>query len=303
MAKTKCSARLVIGLLGMVVFSGCATSLPMTEVPTADPPPDEISVAADGSGDYSTLKEAVAAAQPRATISLGPGQYRLIAGLEIDTPLKLIGAGMDETEIVSDAPDHVIHFTGPGSFAAEGITFRHDGRQVADVVVIEQGTADFRACRFTGAVYQEGKGNTAGLRFRGSSRGTVEDSVMSDNDNSGILVEERAQPELQRNVCSNNAMVGIGYMDLAHGVVSENECTGNAIGIAVAVEARPTLERNKCNDNAYGIAYLENAGGESYANECLRNEIGIVIASSSTVQLGDNDCRDNSKDDIRDARE
>jgi parallel beta-helix repeat protein len=294
---------LLIGLFCMIVVSACGTSQAVTETPKIDPPSGEIQVAVDGSGDYATLEMAVAAAEPGAMITLGPGEYRLITGLEIDTSMTLIGAGMDATEIVSGAPGYVINFLGSGSFAAEGITFRHDGKQVADVVVIDRGRGDFSKCRFTGAVYEEGKGNRAGLRFRGSSRGTVEDSVVSENDNSGILVEQQAQPELRRNTCSNNVMVGIGYVDLARGLASENECTGNAIGIGLTMEARPTLERNRCNDNDYGIAYLENSGGESYGNECLRNQIGIAVGGSSTVQLGDNDCRDNSEEDIRDSRE
>jgi parallel beta-helix repeat protein len=287
----------------MVVLSACGSSVSVTEAPTVDPPRDDIFVAVDGSGDYATLEVAVAAAQQLATITLGPGEYRLIMGLEIDKSLTLRGAGMDETEIVSGAPGRVIEFTGSGSITAEGITFRHDGGQAADVVVIDQGRGDFSECRFTGAVYEEGEGNRAGLRYKGSSRGMVEDCVVSENDNTGILVEQQAQPELRGNVCSNNVAVGIGYMDLAQGVARENECTGNAIGIAVAVEARPTLEMNKCNDNDYGIAYLENGGGKSSGNECLRNKIGIAVGPSSTVQLGDNDCHDNSEADIRDSRE
>jgi parallel beta-helix repeat protein len=202
----------------------------------------------DGSGDYATL-EAVAAAAPRATITLGPGIYRLIHGLEIDTTLTFVGAGMDETEIVSGAPDHVIRFTGSGSFGAEGITFRHDGETTADVVVIEEGTGYFSSCRFTGAIYEEGEGNRAGLRFRGSSWGTVEGSVVSGNDNTGILVENQAQPELRRTICSDNGSVGIGYMDLVKGVASENECTGNAIGITIGGSSTVELGENFCRDN------------------------------------------------------
>jgi parallel beta-helix repeat protein len=313
---------LVVVLLGLIVAAcGNASSTPpltgspeetgspkMSQTPAASEdqsagsPRDEVRVEVDGSGDYATLEEAVAAAAPRATITLGPGMYRLLRGLEIDTSLTLVGAGMDETEIVSGAPGHVVRFTGSGSFNAEGITFRHDGKQMADVVVIEEGTGRFSGCRFTGAIYEEGKGNRAGLRFRGRSRGTVENSVASGNDNTGFLVEQQAQPELRGNICSDNGLVGIGYMDLAKGLVSENECTGNVIGIALAVESGPTLERNKSNDNDYGIAYLDNAGGESYGNEVMRNKVGITIGGSSTVQLGDNDVRDNTEEDIRDSR-
>ncbi|MFO7741531.1 MAG: right-handed parallel beta-helix repeat-containing protein [Anaerolineae bacterium] len=301
---------LVIAVLGIVAAacgaSGGATSsdepTPLSEGATAAPLRDEIHVKVDGTGDYVTFEAAVAAAAPQATIRLGPGIYRLVNGLNIDRSLTLVGAGMDETEIVSGAPGHVIRFTGSGAFRAEGITFRHDGTATADVVVVDGGAGYFSACRFTGAVYEEGEGNRAGLRFRGTSRGTVENSVVSDNDNTGILVEQRAQPELRGNICSDNSAVGIGYMDLATGVASGNECTGNQIGIALAVEVGPTLERNLCNDNDYGIAYLENAGGRSYENECMRNRIGIAIGGSSTVQLGENFCRDNTEEDIRDSR-
>lgn len=296
----------MIGLLVIVVLSACSTAPTPAEEPTAiatsTPPRDEIYVAVDGSGDYLMLEQAIAVAAPRATITLGPGSYRLVRGVEIGKSVKLVGAGMDETEIVSGSPSYVINFSGSGSFAAEGITFRHDGTQMADVMVIERGSADLLNCRFTGAVYEEGKGNRAGLRFRGSSRGTVENCVASNNDNTGILVEQQAQPELRNNICSDNAVVGIGYMDLGAGLASENECTGNRIGIGVAVEAKPTLERNKCNDNDYGIAYVENGGGEGYGNECSRNKVGISVGPSSTAQLSENDCRDNSEEDIRDSR-
>jgi len=296
----------LFGLLGVVVLSACAAApivLPEpTEVATSARPREDIYVAVDGSGDYLMLEEAIAAVAPRATINLGPGTYRLIRGLEIDTSMRLVGAGMDETEIVSGAPSHVINFTGSGSFEAEGITFRHDGKQMADVVVVERGTGEFLDCRFTGAIYEEGKGNRAGLRFKGSSRGMVENCEAIGNDNTGILVEQQAQPELRGNICSDNAVVGIGYMDLGRGLASENECTGNRIGIGVAVEAKPTLERNLCNDNDYGIAYVENGGGKGYANMCSRNKVGISVGASSTAELSDNDCHDNSEEDIRDSR-
>lgn len=296
----------LLGLLAAVALSACTAAPTAMPEPTGTAPSvsprQDIYVAVDGSGDYLSLEEAVAAAAPGATITLGPGTYRLVWGLEIATSMTLVGAGMDETEIVSGAPSHVINFSGSGSFGAEAITFRHDGTQMADVVVIESGTGKFLDCRFSGAVYEEGKGNRAGLRFKGSSRGRVENCEATGNDNTGILVEQQAQPELRGNACSDNGVVGIGYMDLGGGLASENECTGNKIGIGVAVEAKPTLERNICNENDYGIAYVENGGGQGYGNICSRNKVGISVGASSTARLSDNDCRDNSEEDIRDSR-
>ena len=313
MKRTTRRGLLAVGLLSMAALWGCNTQTAPTvaptpteaptEAPTVGPPRDDIYVAVDGSGDYATLEEAVAAALPRATITVGPGEYRLIWGLEVKKALTLAGAGMDETVIVSGSPDYVIAFAGTGTFAAEGIAFRHDGSQGADVVVIEDGTGAFSWCSFSGATYVEGEGNRAGLRFSGTSGGSVENSLVFGNGNTGILVEQQARPELRRNTVRDNTMVGIGYKDLAQGVASENTCTGHGIGIAVTVEARPTVETNTCSDNDYGIAYLENGGGECRGNECVRNQIGIAVGPSSTVELVDNDCRENGEEDIRDARE
>ncbi len=286
-------------LLGVTVLAACGPSTP-TATPT--PSRDNVTVMTDGSGDYDLLEQAVAMVEPGATITLGPGTYRLVYGLEIDKSIALIGAGMDETEIVSGAEDYVVRFDRGGSFTAEGITFRHDGNMMADVVVIERGVVDISDCRFTGAVYVEGKGNRAGLRLRGTTSGVVADSVFEDNDNTGLLLENQVNPTVERNSCSDNAMVGIGYMGTAGGAARENECARNAIGIAVAVEAHPTLERNICNENDYGIAYLENGSGQASQNECMRNKIGLTIGTSASPELRDNDCRDNTEEDVRDRR-
>jgi parallel beta-helix repeat protein len=294
------NVKAVLILVGVVILAACG---PATPAATPTPSRDNVTVMSDGSGDYDLLEHAVAMVEPGATITLGPGTYRLVYGLEIDKSITLIGAGMDETEIVSGAEDYVVRFDRGGSFTAKDITFRHDGNMMADVVVVERGVVDISGCRFTGAIYVEGEGNRAGLRLRGATSGIVEDNVFEDNDNTGLLLENQVTPTLERNVCSDNAVVGIGYMGTARGAARENECTDNAIGIAVAVEARPTLERNVCNDNDYGIAYLENGSGQAIENQCMRNKIGLVVDASASPEMVDNDCRDNTEEDIQDRRD
>ena len=290
---------LLFFLVIAALLAACGASTPD---PTPTPPTDTIRVEVDGSGDYATLEEAVAAVAQRGTITLGAGSYRLVYGLEIDKSFTLIGAGMDESEIVSGAGDYVVRFAGSGTFAAQDITFRHDGTQMADVVQVESGSVDFSRCRFTGAIYVEDEGNRAGLRFLHTSGGVVRESEFIDNDNSGVMVEGQADPILEKNLFSGNGIVGIGYMGNQGGIARENECTGNAIGIAVALESVPTVERNICNENDYGMAYWDSAGGKNSQNECSRNKIGIVVKASANPALADNDCRDNSEEDIQDLR-
>ncbi len=58
--------------------------------------------------DHPTLEEAVAAASPGETILLGAGTWCLTEPLDIDRPLTLIGVGMDQVEIVSEAEGYVV---------------------------------------------------------------------------------------------------------------------------------------------------------------------------------------------------
>mgnify|MGYP000624978747 CR=1 FL=1 len=263
---TKIKTILVCLLIGLLA-SACGTSTPQ-ETPTSAPPPTSpptatvapteagIRLKADGSGDYATLEEAVAAASPGDTILLEAGTYRLAEPLKIEKPLRLVGAGMDQAEIVSDAEGFVVRFQGDGLFAAEDLTFRHEGEAEASVVLVEGGEVAFVRCRFTGAVYAGGH-DVAGLVIKEDTTGTVRDCEAVENNGAGIYVAGQAQPTLEGNTCSNNELLGIAFFGDAGGVARENECSNNGrMGICVGEQAQPTLEENVCMDNAVaGIGY------------------------------------------------
>ena len=291
---------LLVFLMIAVFLVACGQSTP---APTPNPPTDDIRVEVDGSGDYATLEEAVAAVAPGGTITMGPGTYRLVYGLKVEKSFTLVGAGMDESEIVSGIEGHVVRVESGGALVAQDLAFRHDGTQVADVMMVQDGRVDFSRCRFTGAVYVEGEGNRAGIHFLGSVSGAVRESEIVDNDNTGILVDERAASVLEDNLLLDNTMVGIGYMGQAGGTARGNECSGSTIGVAVTVEASPTLEQNVFSANEYGLAYWDNAGGRASWNECTGNKVGIGVSVSASPELVDNNCYDNSEEDVQDMRE
>ena len=110
------------------------TAVPPTSVPA---PVSTFTLAADGSGDYPTLEEA-RSAPGGATVHLGPGTYRVERRLNIRKAIHLMGAGMDETEIVSEAEGYVVLFSGDGPFVVKDITFRHAGEAVASVVAVSE---------------------------------------------------------------------------------------------------------------------------------------------------------------------
>jgi parallel beta-helix repeat protein len=276
------------------------TSTP-TDTPTAMPvrPPADIRLNADGSGDYPTLEKALAAASSGETILLEAGTYSLAQSLEVDKPLTLLGAGMDQTEIVSEAGGYVIRFSGGGPFIAQDITFRHEGDAVASVAVVDAGDIAFARCRFTGAVYTEEAGDLAGLWLQGNTTGTVQECEAVENDSFGILVDDQAEPTLEGNSCTDNELFGIAYSGEAGGAARHNTCLGSQGGIGVAGHAEPTLEKNVCTDNELGgILYGDHSSGVACQNECSGNGIGIIVNDRAQPTLEGNVCADNDKSGI-----
>lgn len=277
-------------------------------------------IAPDGTGEFPDLITAVDSVEAGATLMLEPGVYQLRQPLEIDKSLRMIGAGKQETEIVSTAPGYVVRFSGDGSFAVEGILFRHQGETASDIVVVENGRIALTNCAFTGAANEVDGKLAAGLRLQGSTVGVVqgcdatanpvgmsieaqaqpliEGNLCSNND-VGIQVSRAAKPILVKNSCNENEETGIEYYDSAGGVARGNDCSGNTWGIAVIDQGQPSLEENTCNDNEnYGIYYGNTAGGIAWGNDISGNTWGIGVHDQAQPILENNACRDNENHGI-----
>jgi parallel beta-helix repeat protein len=273
---------------------------PPTSIPTAGPL--TVRVAPDGSGDYPSLEAAVQAADPGSTIALDAGTYQLAGPLELDKPLRLKGAGIDQTTIVGTAEGQVVLFTSPGLFAAEEITFRHEGTAWARVVTVDGGEIDVFRCRFTGAIWdpdQEKGGD--GLLLWGNTTGSVRESLFEENELNGIELQDQSQPLLEGNTVANNGQSGIVYFDDSGGVARHNDCSGNQLhGISVNKQSQPTLEGNTCRSNGeVGIRYSGTAGGEARQNEVTENGLhGIVVNDQAQPTLQENVCTGNLQSGI-----
>jgi len=306
-----------------------ATALP-TGTPTLEPTyvPGSVTVrvAPDGSGDYPSLEAAVDAMPAGATIMLAPGAHRLPKPLDIATPLRLVGAGMDQTFVVGTTGGYVVQFIGPGAFAAQEITFRCEGTAPSNGMVVQDGDVDLYRCRFTGAVrYEAEKKGGTGLWLRGSTTGRVRECQADGNELHGISVSDESPPTLERNICQDNRQNGITYFDHTGGVARQNECTGNGYyGFSVNEQSQPTLEGNACVGNRYhgigihgqaqpaleanvcqnngqsGIVYFDDAGGTARRNQCRGNGYhGIGVNGQGQPLLEGNICQENQQSGIR----
>ena len=276
------------------------TAVPATPTKSS-PDRADIRLEADGSGDYTTLLDALRAAQDGATITLGAGTYRLDSAYTITRSLTLVGAGADQTAIVSDLESFVVNAQAQGSFAASGITFSHEGEKPADVVRVFGSEVDVHDCRFTGGVTESDTGTVgSGLALEGVS-GSVRDCEAADNGLDGILLKLNAEPTLEGNRCHGNGANGIAYLGKAAGMARRNECAANGLhGILVKEDAHPTLEENTCTENEQcGIGYFGRAAGEARGNECSGNKVdGVCVLAEAKPLLENNTLHDNTDSGI-----
>jgi serine/threonine-protein kinase len=296
---------------GALYMAGRPTETPMpvtaTPTPTATPAPllepVTLQLPPGGTDQYPDLAAAIVGVPAGSTITLESGTYRLAESLVIDKDLTLIGAAMSQTQIVGDGQNYVIRIDDhEGTISIEGITFRHEGDAIADVVQVLGGEVSFTRCRFSGAIRgEEGKGR-GGLRLAGDTTGSVTDCVASGNDLDGIRLEDQADVTLEGNTCADNVQGGIHFRDDATGVARDNECVRNgSSGIIVVENARPTLENNTATDNEYyGIVYRDTAGGEARGNDCSQNRLhGIGVNDEARPVVENNTCNGNVEVGIR----
>jgi parallel beta-helix repeat protein len=274
-----------------------ATAIP-TPTPTAGPV--TVRVAPDGSGDYASLGEAVAAVLPGSTIRLDPGTYVLPQPLLVEKTLALVGSGMDVTFVTGTTGDQLVHFRGPGQLTLHDITFRYEGTTQANVVVVENGEVDIAQSRFTGAIRNlDEKRGGMGLLLLGSTTGTIRDSRFEGNAFHGIDLYGQSQPTIQGNILSNNQGRGLVYREQTSGIARQNDCSSNHFqGILVWGQAQPALEANTCRDNGHaGILFTDSTAGSARDNECIGNRFGILVEGAANPSLAGNKCYDNSDAD------
>ena len=242
-----------------------STSMP-SPVPTVTVSlPTTVRVNSDGSGDYSSLEEAIDAVAPDSVIELGAGTFDSSDSIVIDKPLTIKGLGMQKTSILSDTDGQVLLYTGDGSFEISDVSIRHQGDMPAAVVVVAQGEFNFRNCRITGGrASSEDKGGS-GLIVQNEVVGAVRDCEIIDNDGAGIGVLDSAQVTIENNLVAGNSL-GILVLDVAVAMVSNNTISDNiSPGISFYVE--------------------QGGGGKVVGNQFRKNDSKEIFDNGSDIWI------------------
>ncbi len=236
--------------------------------------PRTITVSLDGTGDFTSIQEAVDSAKKGDTVFLKPGAYAQDLTIHSKDSIKLIGAGVDKVTMLGREDLvgvlHVgkwpygatnIEISGLtinehgghalGIFNGKGITLRNlhvkgmlFGQQVQDVRIED--------CMIGGS-------ETTGVQFS-DSQAVLVGNVIHDNDH-GVNVAGKSDVRLERNVIIRSLFEAIVVND----------------------KAKASLVGNTLAKNGGGVAFLGASQSDASGNVIGLNKVGFLVAPSSRV--------------------
>jgi parallel beta-helix repeat protein len=278
---------LVVLLLSAIAFA-CACEAPLVKKA-------EVVVEPTGGDASAAFKKAIDDVKDGGTVRLRAGTYRLNQPIQVLKSVTIVGEGLDKTKVVGSTGESVIEFNGHTTVTVQGVAFSRSGREGGDAVDVVAATATFTDCTFSGAIAGAVSGGN-GLAFFNESKGTVKSCDASDNEHSGIHVQDTAKVELTANTCGQNGDAGIAFIGEAGGTATGNTCTTNDFdGIHVQDKCKPALVKNTCTKNRQaGILYIGQAGGQASENKCSENGgPGISVGETAAPELLGNRCTKN----------
>jgi parallel beta-helix repeat protein len=259
-------------------------------------------------GDYLTIGEAIAAANPGDRIIVRPGLYQ--EGLVMDKPLEIIGDGELGEVVVQAVGRHALLFqTTMGRVA--NLTLRQIGGGDRFGVDIVQGRLELEDCDITSqalacvAIHGGADprlrrnrihdGKAAGVFVYENGQGTLEDNDIFGNTLAGVAIKTGGNPTLRRNRIHDGKSAGLVAYENGQGMFEDNDIFGNALaGVEISIGGNPTLRRNRIHDGKTGgvIVHL-NGQGMLEDNDIFGNTLrGVEIVTGGDPTLRRNRIHD-----------
>ena len=243
------------------------------------PGPRTIVVALDGTGDYSSLQQAVDAAKKGDTVFVKAGHYPQDVTIHSKEKVRLVGAGMDQVTILGrDILVGALH-VGKWPYGATNI-------EISDMTINDRGGHAvglfngqgivLRRLKITGMVFSQqvqdvriedcviGGSETTGAQFA-DSEAILTGNFIHDNDH-GVSIAGKSTVRLERNVITRSLFEAI--------VVSDH--------------ARAVLVSNTLVMNGGGAAFLGQSQSDVTGNVVGFNRVGFVIAPSTRTSTAFN---------------
>jgi parallel beta-helix repeat protein len=273
----KFSMRLVFLTVILFGITSVEFAVALAENPASAP--RTITVALDGSGDFSSIQEAVDSAGKGDTVLIKAGAYAQDLTVHSKEKLKIVGAGVDKAVLLGQGTMVGVLHVGKWPYGAmdidiSGLTINEHGGHALGI---------FNGTRITlhhlhvkGMVFGQqvhdvriedcviGGSETTGVHVTDSQVQLI-GNVIHDNDH-GVNVTGKSDIRLERNIITRNLFEAVVISDQAKGVVINN-----------------TLVKN-----GGGAAFLGSSTIEASGNILSLNKVGFLIATSSHTKTSYN---------------
>jgi parallel beta-helix repeat protein len=240
--------------------------------------PRTVVVARDGSGQYTSIQEAVDDAKSGDTIRIKAGEYQEDVTIHSKDRLRLIGDGVDKVTVLGRERVGVFHIGkwpyGATQIEISGMTIREHGGHAMGI--FNGQSIVLHDVRINGMLFGQqvqdvriercsiGGSETTGVQFA-DSQAILVGNLIHDNDH-GVTVAGKSDVRLERNVITRNLFEGV--------IVTDN--------------AKAVLISNTITKNGGGVAFLNTSKGEASGNVVGLNQVGFLIAPSSHPTLSYN---------------
>ena len=254
-------------------------------------------VGGNGSGNFSTIQEAIDTAVNGDTVFVFDDSSPYQENIRINKQIYVIGENRDTTSINGiTGQDHVVRITSKNAeingFTIHGAAGGQDGITVYPTI---------EDCSISNIIIQD---SSYGIWLQAtSSRITISDNIISNNDFEGILLQGSDRNEISGNTISENGDFGIVIETISkQNEILDNTIEDNFAGIHLAGSTNQNIISGNqiLNNNMEGILIegVLSTANEITGNNITGNNAGIKISSGGKNIINGNSLMENSMEGI-----
>ena len=231
-----------------------------------------ITVALDGSGDFTSIQEAVDSAKKGDTVFLKPGRYQQDFTVHSKDQIKIVGAGQDKVTLLGrDTIVGVLH-VGKWPYGATNI-------EISDMTINDHGGHAVGLFNGKGVLLKRLTIN--GMLFSQQVEDArIEDCTIGGSETTGVQFAD-SQAVLVGNFIHNNDhgvnIAGKSVVRLERNIITRSLFEA----VVVNDKARAVLVSNTLVKNGGGVAFLGQSQSDVSGNIVGLNRVGFLMAASS----------------------
>lgn len=256
--------------------------------------PKTIVVALDGTGDFTSIQEAVDSAKKGDTVFVKPGVYPQDLTIHSKDKIKLVGAGVDKAIMLGREDVVGVLHVGKWPYGAtnieiSGLTINEHGGHALGIFNGKGIT--LRGLHVKGMLFGQqvqdvriedcviGDSETTGVQFA-DSQAVLVGNFIHDNDH-GVNVAGKSEVRLERNVITRSLFEAVVVNDRAKAVLVSNTLVKNGGGAAFLGSSQSEVSGNVVGLNRVGFLFAGSGQAKTSYNALYNNSEGNYMRAGS----------------------